>query len=110
MQLRSNNLLFSPSDLNAFVECEHLTWLELRRLRGHFEFVAPPKGAAELVMEKGRRHEDAFLAQLEAEGKTVARVDPGEGKWDLERAVADTLAAMRAGVDVVYQATMLEGD
>ncbi len=37
------------------------------------------------------------------------RISPGEGKWDLERAGAETLAAMQAGVDVISQATMLEG-
>jgi len=110
MQLRSNHRLFSPSDLNDFVECEHLTALELWRSAGRLHFVAPPNPQAELVMEKGRRHEDAFLAVLEGEGKTIARIDPGEQTWDLERAAADTLAAMRAGVDVVYQATMLEGE
>ena len=110
MQLRANSLFFSPSDLNAFVECEHLTVLELRRLRGQLDFVAPPNPQAELVVEKGRRHEDAFLAALEAEGKTVARIELDEERWDLERAAAETLAAMRTGVDVVYQATLLEGD
>lgn len=80
MKRRFNSLLFSPSDLNAFVECEHLTVLELRRLRGQLGFVAPPNPQAVLVMEKGRRHDDAFLAALELEGKTVARIDSGEGK------------------------------
>ena len=109
MQLLSDRLLFSPSDLNAFVECEHLTVLELRRLRRELEFVPPQNRAAELVREKGRRHEDAFVAALEREGKTVARIEPGDA-WDLERAARETLAAVRAGVDVVYQATMLDGD
>ncbi|MBA3347189.1 MAG: TM0106 family RecB-like putative nuclease, partial [Actinobacteria bacterium] len=109
MQLRGDNLLFSPSDLNDFVECEHLTVLELWRIRGDFEYTASPNPAAELVKEKGLRHEDAFLARLAAEGKTVAKIELDEERWDLERAAADTLAAMQAGVDVVYQATMLEG-
>ena len=92
MQLRANSLFFSPSDLNAFVECEHLTVLELRRLRGQLDFVAPPNPQAELVVEKGRRHEDAFLAALEAEGKTVARIElDGSGC----RASRSTRAAWR---------------
>ncbi|MGI8974242.1 MAG: hypothetical protein ACR2HI_08720, partial [Gaiella sp.] len=105
MRLRGTGLLFSPSDLNDFVECEHLTALELRRLRGQLELVEPPANPqADLVKEKGLRHEDAFLAALELEGKTVTRVEVDEERWDLERAAADTLDAMRAGVGVVSQA------
>src|ERR687896_2681676 len=99
MQLRDRTFAFSPSDLNDFLECEHLTALELARARGE---LARPDGdspQAELVRRKGEEHERAHLAALEADGKRIVRVERGV---DWEVAARATEEAMRAGADVVY--------
>jgi uncharacterized protein len=105
MQLRDRSFVFSPSDLNGFLECEHLTALELAVARG--QLVRPerddPQG--DLIRRKGEEHEAAYLATLEAAGLDVARIEL-DGDW--EAAAAATEQAMREGADVVYQAVLLK--
>jgi predicted RecB family nuclease len=105
MHARSGRLGFSPSALNDFVECEHLSALEWAAARG--ELVRPERDdpQAELVRRKGEEHEAAHLARLEAEGRGVVRI-PSAGAWE-ERARV-TEEAMRAGADVVYQAVLVD--
>jgi uncharacterized protein len=109
MQQRDSRLVFSPSDLNAFLACEHLTALELAVARGELARPERDNPQGELIRRKGEEHEAAFLQALRDAGKTVAAIAIDEDEWDFERAAADTLAAMRAGVDVVYQAAVLPG-
>jgi uncharacterized protein len=104
MQRRNGNLLFSPSDLNHFLECEHLTALDLAVARGQLVRPTLDDPQRELIARKGDEHEAQYLASLHAAGETIATVDLGDDSWDFERGAADTLAAMRSGVDVVYQA------
>ncbi|HZT15683.1 MAG TPA: TM0106 family RecB-like putative nuclease [Gaiellaceae bacterium] len=109
MQLRNGRLSLSPSDVTAFLACEHLTALQLRVARGELEVPEVRNEQAELVFRKGREHEQAYVAQLRAEGKTVREITL-DGAFDWERAQAETVEAMRTGVDVVYQAVFVDGD
>ena len=77
--------------------------------RGELTVPSEPNEQAELVFRKGLEHEQAFLAQLRAEGKSVAEISL-EPDLDWERAQRETLEAMRAGVDVVYQGVFVDGD
>ena len=97
MQRRNGNLLFSPSDLNHFLECEHLTALDLAVVRGELARPALDDPQRELIARKGDEHEARFLASLRAADKSIATIELGDGSWDLERGAADTLAAMRSG-------------
>src|SRR4051794_37078609 len=102
MQLRNGQLTFSPSDLNAFLACAHLTSLQLKVARGQ---VAKPYRInlhADLIRGKGDEHEAAYLAQLRADERDVVDIQL-DGTWDV--AVQATAHAIRAGADVVYQAT-----
>src|SRR5579885_370544 len=109
MQLRNGRLSLSPSDVTAFLACEHLTALQLRVARGELEVPEVRNEQAELVFRKGREHEQAYVAQLRAEGKTVREITL-DGAFDWERAPAETVEAMRTGVDDVYQAVFVDGD
>ena len=61
MQLTNSGLVCSPSDLNHFVECEHLTALDLLAIEGNG--VAKEKDPqAEIIRAKGLEHEQAWLA------------------------------------------------
>ncbi len=71
MRRVSRSLLFSPSDLNAYLECEHLGVLELRVARGELRRPERDNAQAELIRRKGEEHEDAFLRELEAQRKHV---------------------------------------
>jgi uncharacterized protein len=105
MQLISGSFVFSPSDLNDFLECEHLMALELAATRR--QLVRPeredPQG--DLIRRKGEEHEAAHLAALEADGFRIARIEL-DGDW--EAAAAATQQAMRDGADVVYQGVLVD--
>ena len=109
MQRIDGRLLFAPSDLNHFLECEHLIALELAR------DPAAPRGSrdpqAELLAEKGAEHERAWLGTVQ--GRRQARSSPSThparsatGSNDAER----TIAAMRDGAEVIYQGVFADGD
>ena len=100
---------FSPSHLNDFLECEHLAALGLQVARGELERPEVDDLQAELIRRKGIEHEQAYLAQLRAEGKSVLEVDTDDRDW--ERAARMTAEAIRSGShDVVYQGVFVDAD
>jgi uncharacterized protein len=63
-----------------------------------------------VIARKGREHEQAALLRYEAQGRAVVRIDEGDGSPQSARAAAaETERAMRAGAEVIYQATLLHG-
>jgi uncharacterized protein len=109
MQQDRGRLALSPSDLNDYVECEHLTTLSADVARGARPRPHVPNEHGELLRRKGEEHERAYLAQLRAEGRRVTEV-VGADFWDFEASARATEAAMRAGADLIYQATFVAGD
>jgi predicted RecB family nuclease len=110
MQLRDGQLILSPSDLNAFLECEHLAALELAVARAQIDRPSADNRQAELIRRKGEEHEAAYLAALRAEGRDVLTIERGDDAWDLERAARTTERAMRDGAEVIYQAAFVDPD
>jgi predicted RecB family nuclease len=106
MQDNNGDVTLSPSDVTAYLACEHLTTLSLQVARHELEKPDLQNEQAELVFRKGREHEDAYLGRLGSEGKTIARISL-EPDLDWERATRETEEAMRAGADVVYQAAFV---
>jgi predicted RecB family nuclease len=105
MRLLNGNFLFSPSDLNNFLECPLLTQLDLGVVAGR---LAQPDGRtarAELVARKGDEHEAAYLRSLIEAGDEVVEIAS-----DLDPAVAAerTLEAIRDGAQVIYQGAFLQ--
>ncbi len=112
MDARGNRLFYSPSDLTAYLACEHLTQLELAVARGEIVKPRVEDPQAELIRRKGEEHERAYLAQLLAGGRDVVTIelaDRNGGGWDWERGARETEEALRAGREVVYQAAFLDG-
>jgi hypothetical protein len=66
MQRADGRLIFSPSDLNHFLECEHL--IQLERRRDPPAPRAPRDPHAELLARKGVEHERAWLDRFGADG------------------------------------------
>jgi predicted RecB family nuclease len=108
MRLSNDQLALSPSDLNTFLACSHATGLDLRRARGEITLHKAPRPDAELVAERGRRHEQAYLAGLREEGRDVVVITEGDEQSSLEGAAAGTAEAMRSGAEVIYQATFVD--
>src|SRR3954462_7159758 len=74
MQRVDGTLIFSPSDLQKFVDCEHLTRLQVRVCDG--DLVAPSRDDQELdlLRRKGMEHERAWLERLRSEGKSIVEI------------------------------------
>jgi uncharacterized protein len=96
-------LRLSASDVVNFVACGHLTRLDLLHARGEIQ---PPRafdvGFQDLVA-RGEAHEATVLRRFRAVGWHVAEISEGP-EPDAAQA---TLAAIRDGVDVVYQGVLL---
>jgi predicted RecB family nuclease len=110
MQRLDGRLVLSPTDLTAHQECRHLTRLDLGVAAG--EWSAPAEATApevQFVFDRGLEHERKYLASLEARGLSVAEIAGGSGLEGRRRAEAETVEAMRSGVDVVYQGTFFDG-
>ena len=110
MQLRDGEHLFSATDVVGYLECAHLTALDLQSLQNatiRAEKVADDESAT-LIARKGTEHELAYLQRLRAGGLQV--VDIAEAGGSIDDKAARTLAAMAAGADVVYQATLRNGE
>ncbi|TFY85117.1 TM0106 family RecB-like putative nuclease [Pseudomonas kairouanensis] len=106
MQTRNGTRLYSASDLCGFLECQHLTALDLEHL------VTPMPKAQDseqnrLIQDKGLAHEAAFFQRLKSEYANV--LDIAEGDPSFERRVELTIEAMRAGVDIIFQASLQDG-
>src|SRR5664280_213282 len=108
MQRIDGQLILSPTDLTKHVACPHITTLDLRALDGDATLrPAAPDDALQLIFAKGLEHERAYLQALRDEGRTIVEIDGlGTGKAGAEAA---TMAAMRYGAEVIYQATLFDG-
>jgi uncharacterized protein len=107
MKRLSDGFAFSASDLNDHLLCPHLSTLERLVAEGRLERPDEDDAARELLKEKGLAYERAYLARLEAEGRHVVKLKNGFG--DPVATEAATLAAMRAGAEVIYQAGFEHG-
>src|SRR2546422_49168 len=107
-------LSFSPSDVTAYLECEHLTQLELKVAHG--ELVRPhvEDAQAELIRRKGEEHEAAYLEQIRRlQGRLPERMHIALGSGETESyRVLDFLAYYRRVrgrfLDAVYHPRLTE--
>jgi predicted RecB family nuclease len=104
-------LVVSATDLVGFLECEHLTSLEIEAELGLRVRPIRDDPELKLIRERGLEHEQNYLARLRADGRVVEDLSGEELKaTDQLRHAADaTLAVMRAGADVIFQATFFDG-
>ena len=103
MRKVDDRIQLSASDLANHLGCRHLTQLD--RLVAERNLV-PPRWrdpALEVLQERGLELEQLYLDQLRAEGLTIS--EAGEGEAGRGR----TMAAMQAGAEVIYQATLTSG-
>ena len=111
MQLIDGTLIVSATDLVGFLECDHLVTLELARTRGEIKKPFRDDPQLKLLQERGYAHERLYIAQLEAAGRTVVEMTRGVAATPAELRAAhdETVEAMRAGTDVIFQATFFDG-
>jgi predicted RecB family nuclease len=102
MRRHDDRLHLSPSDVTAYLACEHLTTLSLRAARGGIETPEFEDEQRDLIFRKGLEHERAYLESLRAPGTTIIEIDVDELGFD--EAVAATHEAIAEQPDVIYQA------
>ena len=110
MHLVDGRVILSASDLTGFLDCPHLTQQEMAATRG--EIVRPERDdpELELIARRGTEHEERHLAGYRNAGRSVVTITTPTASIDAYRiAQQQTLDAMRAGVDVIYQATLFDG-
>jgi uncharacterized protein len=113
MQLIDGRPVFAATDLVGFLACEHLVGLELAALAGLVPRPERLDPEIDLIARRGVEHERRYLADLAADGRAVTVIamdrDVPDRRGQLEAAARSTVAAMKAGTDVVYQATFFDG-
>ena len=113
MQLIDGRPVFAATDLVAYLACEHLTQLERAALAKLVKRPMRDDPELDIIRKRGFQHEKRYLADLQAEGRTAVEIQPDgsiEDQGDrLRAAAAETIAAMAAGSDVIYQATFFDG-
>lgn len=106
MQRLDGTLVFSPSDLHRFVECEHLTNLQIQVCDGLIDAPRSVDEALVLLRAKGLEHERAWLQRLRDEGRQITSIEFGR---DWSQAADATETAMRRGAEVIYQGVLQSG-
>ncbi len=104
MKYKDNQIIYSPTDLATHSSCKHLTQLNKQHAKGE---IADPEvytnRALQMLMEKGIEFEENHLQEIKDQGKTVSEISK-----DDPHAEKHTIDAMKAGVEVIYQAKLKE--
>jgi len=115
VQLVDGAPVYSATDLVGFLACSHRLALERAALARLVEKPIRSDRGVEAVAKRGEKHEQRYLADLIASGRSVveierpARDDPRPYRDRLLAQAAATEQAMRGGADVIYQATFFDG-
>jgi len=113
MQVIGGQPVFSATDLVGFLACEHLTALELAAAARLVQRPMREDPELDVLQQRGMAHEQRYLADLEAAGRRVTRIECDETIAErgerLRHAAAATEAAIGRGDDVIYQATFFDG-
>ena len=109
MRFRKTSISLAPTDLSNFLSCRHLSHLDLGAAKGLAE---RPVRYGPLVTElraRGLVHEKMYLEHLQEQDLTIVRVgDSDASSQSTLSSNEKTIAAMRSGVDVIYQATLAD--
>ena len=90
----------SATDLSNHLSCRHLTNLNSLVARGNLKAPSYRDPSLEIMFQRGRDHEAAYVAHLKTKGLSAINLD---GKPESE-----TIRAMKEGYDVIVQPTLQE--
>lgn len=105
MRLVDGRVRYSATDLADFLACRHLTRLERAAEHRLVEKPLIQNLGTEALARRGEQHEARVLAEFRAQGWQIE--DVSQPRDDFAARSAATEEALRRGVDVVYQATLL---
>ena len=105
MRVVPAGLRIAASDLANFLACRHLTRLDIAAAYGLVKPTFYNDLGAEALEQRGREHEARVLTSFAARSWHVEDLTAGES--DRTAAAAATAEAMRTGIDIIYQGTLL---
>ncbi|MBU1049769.1 TM0106 family RecB-like putative nuclease, partial [Candidatus Bipolaricaulota bacterium] len=104
MRYDHQSLRLSASDLANHLGCSHLTYLDLCAARGELAAPSYKDPALEALRQRGFEHERGYIEHLGSQGLSIVELaELGDEQSNHER----TVQAMKAGPDVIVQATLL---
>lgn len=106
MQLTANTLHLSASDIVGHINCRYLTQLDLKVAHGAMAKPSYYDPTLEVLIERGRRHEQGYLEHLRSSGREISEID---GVGVDTTSIAATIVAMKQGDDVIAQAALRSG-
>jgi len=106
MKIIDSTIYLSASDLSTYISCKHATFLNLQLAK---KIISSPPSydnpSLLALQQRGEEFESDYIKQLKDSGKTVVGISIG----DAREAAAQTLDAMKQGVDIIYQARLEQG-
>jgi hypothetical protein len=103
MKIICSKIFLSASDLSTYIACPHATWLSLQEAGGKLKAPQNINAALHALQQKGEAFEAGYIQQLKESGKTIIEIDRKAGR---EKALQDTINAMKQGADIIYQARL----
>ena len=108
MDISDTHLIVSPSDLVNYLYCPHLTKLSLDYVRGEIDKPNPEKTERPSVAQRrGVEHETNYLETIRSSQSSLICIDSSIPR---NERVSQTINALNAGVDVIYQAAFYSCD
>lgn len=107
MRIQVDSVTLAPTDLSNFLNCRHLSHLDLEAAKGELRRPSRYGPWIDELRMRGAAHEQAYLTHLRNRGLSIKELVDDDPSAELaERGVEATLATMREGVDVIYQAQL----
>ncbi len=100
MRKTAGSLEFTATDLVGFLNCRHLSSLDLAVARGSLTRPEVWDPTLKLLWDRGSAHEEEYVAHLSVAGLDVIKIERTYPTADAESL---TLAAMKAGVSIIVQ-------
>jgi predicted RecB family nuclease len=97
-------MMHSPTQLTNFLSCHYLGALELAAREGLITKPCFADPTAELLARHGQEHESRYLQLLKKSHDNVVELSRG----NFNEQVAQTIAAMKDGADVIYQGALTD--
>lgn len=106
MYKSAQGIIYSASDLVAFLECEHSTTLDLLDLEQPIARASDDDESA-LLHAKGLSHERQYFDRLRSQHTSIADLSLVRPR---DERIAATIDAMARGVEIVYQGALRSGN
>jgi predicted RecB family nuclease len=99
--------MYFATDLANFLACRHIATLDRAADAGEITKDFHDDPGLELLKELGLRHEQAYLNELQSQGRAIVSIPTKDTPWSEANEL--TRESMQRGADVIYQATFING-